>query len=302
MIEQTHTYHTPVLLEECIDALNIKPEGVYVDATFGGGGHSRPILERMTAKGRLFGFDQDKRAQDNAIDDSRFAFVRANFKYISHFIKYYGAEGVDGVLADLGVSSHHFDEPSRGFSYRFDTMLDMRMNQHVTITAQDVLATYSQQQLQHIFSVYGELRNARTFSAAICEARKMAPISKVSQLLDLIGRVYRGDRQKYTSQVFQALRIEVNDEMGTLELFLERAVTSLLSGGRLVVISYHSLEDKVVKRILRGDDSGRAYTDDYGRRIDVVRQITRKPIVPSAEEIERNSRAASAKLRVIEKI
>jgi len=209
MNERSHTYHTPVLLEETIDLLNINPEGVYIDVTFGGGGHSRPILNRMNAKGRLFGFDQDEQAKANEIEDARFTFVRANFQYISHFAKYYGVPKVDGILADLGVSSFHFDEPSRGFSYRFDSKLDMRMNQDGLLTAREVIADYSQKQLQHIFSSYGELRNAKTFSTALCEVRKSSKIEEVKHLLDIIGRVYRGDRQRYTSQVFQALHLSL---------------------------------------------------------------------------------------------
>ncbi len=302
MNDQTHTYHTPVLLRECIDNLSIKPEGVYVDVTFGGGGHSRPILDRMNAKGRLFGFDQDEQAISNSIDDTRFTFVRGNFQYISHFMKYYQLSEVDGILADLGVSSFHFDEPSRGFSYRFDSKLDMRMNQDVSLTAAEVLATYSQAELQKIFSEYGELRNAKTFSKAICEVRKVSAIVEVKHLLDLIGRLYRGDRQRYTSQVFQALRIEVNDEVGTLELFMQRAIKLIKTGGRLVVITYHSLEDKIVKKAMRGEGSVHGTFDEYGRSLSKLKQITRKPIVPSEIEINRNSRAASAKLRVIEKL
>ncbi len=302
MNERSHTYHTPVLLEETIDLLNINPAGVYVDVTFGGGGHSGPILHRMNAKGRLFGFDQDEQAKANIIDDARFTFVRGNFQYISHFVKYYGVERVDGILADLGVSSFHFDEPSRGFSYRFDSKLDMRMNQDGTLTAQDVLANYSQKQLQYIFSNYGELRNAKTFSEAVCEVRGAAKIEEVRHLLDIIGRVYRGDRQRYTSQVFQALRIEVNDEVGTLKTFLENAIDLLSVGGRLVVITYHSLEDKIVKVAMKGEGSKHVQYDEYGRRTSKLKQITKKPIVPSESEINRNSRAASAKLRVIEKL
>lgn len=302
MIKKTHTYHTPVLLEECMDALSIKPNGVYVDATFGGGGHSKPILNRMTAKGRLFGFDQDEQAQANAIEDERCTFVRANFQYISHFMRYYDVQGVDGILADLGVSSFHFDEPSRGFSYRFDTELDMRMNRYISLTAREVLAKYSQKDLQRVFSEYGELRNAKTFSSIICEARGSFEIVKVSHLMALIDRAYRGDRQKYSSQVFQALRIEVNDEMGTLKSFLKQSIDLLASGGRLAVITYHSLEDKLVKKILRGQYEGGAAVDEYGRSLSIVKQITRKPILPTEEEIKINSRAASAKLRVIEKL
>ncbi len=299
--DQSKTYHIPVLLEESIDFLNIKPDGVYVDATFGGGGHSGPILNRMNAKGRLFGFDQDEQAQSNIIDDPRFTFVNSNFQYISHFMRYYGVPVVDGILADLGVSSFHFDEPSRGFSYRFDTELDMRMNKSGALTARTVLNRYSQKELQQIFSEYGELRNAKTFSNMICETRKSDKIEKVSDLIRLIDKAYRGDRLKYMSQVFQALRIEVNDELGTLEVFIRKSWDLLSPKGRLVIINYHSLEDKVVKRMIKNDLGG-ADTDEFGRNIDKLIRINKKPIVPSPEEIRKNSRAASAKLRVIEKI
>ena len=281
--DQSKIYHTPVLLGESLEALNIRPNGVYVDATFGGGGHSRPILNRMNAKGRLFGFDQDWQAQTNIIDDSRFTFVNANFQYIAQFMRYYRVKEINGVLADLGVSSFHFDEPSRGFSYRFDTKLDMRMNKSGSLTATDILANYDQVKLQKLFSEYGELRNAKTFSQIVIEARRLEKISKVSQLLKLIDRAYRGDRLKYTSQVFQALRIEVNDEIGTLRIFLKRAWNLLASEGRLVVITYHSLEDKIVKNVFRKEIGGNA-TDQFGRRIEVLREITKKPIVPSEEE------------------
>ena len=298
--DQSNTYHIPVLLEESIQALEIKSNGTYIDATFGGGGHSKPILNRLTAKGRLFGFDQDKQAQDNIIDDPRFTFVNANFQYIAHFMRYYGVGGIDGILADLGVSSFHFDEPSRGFSYRFDTELDMRMNESGSVSARHILAQYNQSELQRIFSEYGELRNAKTLSRMIVDWRKREPIVRVGQLKHLIDKVYRGDKQKYMSQVFQALRIEVNDEMETLRVFLSRSWELLKKEGRFVVITYHSVEDKVVKQYFR--DKEREGVDEYGRSVAEVRQITKKPVIPSKEEIERNRRATSAKLRVYEKI
>lgn len=296
-------YHIPVLLNECLEALAIKPDGVYVDVTYGGGGHSKPILHRLTAKGRLFGFDQDDDAIVNAIEDQRFTFVKANFQYLSHFLKYYGIRGVDGILADLGVSSFHFDEPSRGFSYRFDTDLDMRMNESISATAAEILATYNRSELQSIFSKYGEVRNAKTLAKVICEAREHHKISTSSDLMDIIDRCYRGDRQRYASQVYQALRIEVNDELGVLAKFLESALGELNIGGRLAVISYHSLEDKIVKRYLKyGNAEGMSMTDEFGRSIDKYKAITKKPIIPNEDEIARNSRAASAKLRVIERV
>lgn len=298
--DQSNKYHIPVLLEESIEALDIKSNGTYIDATFGGGGHSRPILNRLTAKGRLFGFDQDKQAQVNILDDPRFTFVNANFQYVAHFMRYYEVGEIDGVLADLGVSSFHFDEPSRGFSYRFDTELDMRMNRSGGQTARDVLATYDRSKLQQVFSQYGEVRNAKTLSQLIVDSRKNEAIERVGQLKYLIDRVYRGDKLKYMSQVFQALRIEVNDEMGTLKVFLDRSWDLLKSGGRIVVITYHSIEDKVVKdHFKRIEMEG---IDEFGRTVKRLRQITKKPVLPTAEEIKRNSRASSAKLRVIEKI
>ena len=299
----SENYHTPVLLDECLDALDIKPEGVYVDVTYGGGGHSKPILNRLTAKGRLFGFDQDEYAVANAVDHASFTFVKANFRYINHFMTYYGIDKVDGILADLGVSSFHFDEPSRGFSYRYDTGLDMRMNDSISVTAASVLASYNQGQLQDVFSKYGEVRNARTLAKAICDTRRQSPFVKSSDLMSIIGTCYRGDRQKYASQVYQALRIEVNNEMGVLAEFLEAALELLSPGGRLVVMSYHSLEDKIVKKYLKyGSAKGVLEQDEFGRSIIKYKQITKKPIVPSQEEIKRNSRAASAKLRVVERV
>jgi len=295
-------YHTPVLLDECVAALDIKPDGVYVDVTYGGGGHSKPILNRLTAKGRLFGFDQDEYAVANAIEQDNFTFVKSNFRYIKHFMKYYGIDKVDGILADLGVSSFHFDEPSRGFSYRFDTALDMRMNESISTTAADILRQYSQSQLQDIFSKYGEVRNAKTLAKVICEVRRSSPLEKSSDLMDIVSKCYRGDRQKYASQVYQALRIEVNDEMGVLAEFLEAALGLLSPGGRLVVMSYHSLEDKIVKKYLKYGASGKLEQDEFGRAITNYKQITKRPMVAPKEEIERNSRAASAKLRVVERL
>lgn len=296
-------YHIPVLLGECLDALIVDPDGVYVDVTFGGGGHSKEILNRLTAKGRLFGFDQDEDAVSNAIVDERFVMVHGNFKFLKHFMTYYGHTEVQGVLADLGVSSFHFNEAERGFSYRFDAALDMRMNTSAMITAQDVLMNYTQGELQSMFSEYGEIRNSKSLAKVIVETRRDGKIVKTSDLLRVIDKMYRGDRQKYASQVFQSLRIEVNDEMGVLRRFMGEGLDLLASGGRMVVMSYHSLEDKIVKQYMRsGSGKDVMEYDSFGRAVRLYNSITRKPILPSQEEIKRNSRAASAKLRVTEKI
>jgi len=294
MAEHSH----PVLLHESLDALRINPEGIYLDVTFGGGGHSKPILNRLSAKGHLYAFDQDEASKANAFDDPRFTLVRSNFRFLENFLKYYKVDKVDGILADLGVSSHHFDEEDRGFSYRFDSQLDMRMNRSSVRTARDVIAHSTKEEMVAIFSNYGELRNAKTFADHLIKARS-AGVETVNDLLRVIDQCYRGDKVRYTAQVFQALRIEVNDELGVLEEFLKVAVRNLRSQGRLVVITYHSLEDKVVKKYFR---SGSLVTrDEYGREESTVDIITRKPILPSKEEILVNSRSASAKLRVIEK-
>jgi len=261
MSSQSHSYHTPVLLEESIDALNIKSTGTYVDVTYGGGGHSKPILNKLSAEGHLYAFDQDEAAKANV----------------------------------------HFDEEDRGFSYRFESLLDMRMNQSASRTAQEVIASATRDELVAIFSSYGELRNSKTFADKLVKARSRSPIQTVNDLLIVIDEAYRGDKQRYTAQVFQALRMEVNDELGVLERFLDAAVSLLNPGGRLAVITYHSLEDKLVKRHLKYG-AGAQETDIYGRVITNLSQITRKPIVPKDDEIKINSRAASAKLRVVEKI
>jgi len=301
MSSQSHSYHTPVLLEESIDALNIKSTGTYVDVTYGGGGHSKPILNKLSAEGHLYAFDQDEAAKANVVDDDRMTFVRSNFSYLTHYMRYYEVDGVDGILADLGVSSHHFDEEDRGFSYRFESLLDMRMNQSASRTAQEVIASATRDELVAIFSSYGELRNSKTFADKLVKARSRSPIQTVNDLLIVIDEAYRGDKQRYTAQVFQALRMEVNDELGVLERFLDAAVSLLNPGGRLAVITYHSLEDKLVKRHLKYG-AGAQETDIYGRVITNLSQITRKPIVPKDDEIKINSRAASAKLRVVKKI
>lgn len=296
-------YHLPVLLDSSVDALVTKQAGLYVDVTFGGGGHSRAILEKLDDKGHLFAFDQDGDARANVIEDSRFTFVAANFRYISEYMTYYGVEGVHGVLADLGVSSWQFDNPERGFSYRQDQDLDMRMNRSIELTASDIVMEYSDRDLLRIFSDYGQVRNARTLVRAIVSARKVQSIQTVQDFLDVIGHCIRGVRARYLAQVFQALRIEVNDEMGALADFLDAATNVLLPGGRLVVISYHSLEDQMVKRWMRaGNRSGVVDRDEFGHPTVVFKVITRKPVVPDEDELNNNSRSRSAKLRVAEKI
>ncbi|MDX1667765.1 MAG: 16S rRNA (cytosine(1402)-N(4))-methyltransferase RsmH [Saprospiraceae bacterium] len=296
-------YHEPVLLEESIEWLAIRRDGTYIDATFGGGGHSRRILEVLGDKGRLYGFDQDEEAIPNIPKDERFTFVHHNFRYMKRFLRFHGVERVDGILADLGVSSHQFDRPERGFSYRFDSPLDMRMNRQLPRTAADLLNDYEADRLQDIFSRYGQVRNARTLARAIVEARERRLFSKVSDLLELLDALVRGARQRYMAQVFQALRIEVNDEMGALREFLQQSVQYLKPGGRLVVISYHSVEDRMVKNTMKtGGVEGRASKDFYGNVQRPLRPLTKKPVRPSDEEVARNPRARSARLRAAERL
>jgi 16S rRNA (cytosine1402-N4)-methyltransferase len=299
--ESTAGYHTPVLLHESVDALMSDSSGVYVDATLGGGGHSRLILSRMNAKGRLFGFDQDLDAVENVPSDERFIFVHANFRFISHFMKYYGVSEVNGILADLGVSSHHFDAPERGFTYRENVDLDMRMNKTGVLKAADVLNTYTPAGLQEVFSKYGEVRNAKTLATLVCQFRENVPFEKTADLLEVIDRCFRGDKKRYSAQVFQSLRIEVNDEMGALYDLLRCGAEWLAPGGKMVVISYHSIEDRMVKRFFRERTkaSGLAGIDEESAALKVV---TRKPILPKEDEIVKNSRAASARMRIAEKI
>ncbi len=295
-------YHQPVLLSESVDWLITDHNGVYLDVTYGGGGHSREVLSRLGESALLIGVDQDLDAQRNIIDDERLLFVQSNFAYINRFLDYYGIEGVDGILADLGVSSHHFDDAERGFSYRYDALLDMRMNQSATRTAADILHAYDAHGLQDIFSLYGEVRNSRTLANAIVDSRRHAKVEMVADLERIIDRVYRGDRQRYSAQVYQALRIEVNDELGVLKEMLLSTMQALRSGGRLVVISYHSLEDKLVKQLFRDNNFEKIkMVDEYGRSLNVMEPLTKKPIIPPQQEIEANSRAASAKMRVAQK-
>ncbi len=297
------TYHLPVMAEACIKGLAIREDGVYVDATFGGGGHSKLILEQLGEKGKLFGFDQDQDAEENALKDDRFTFVAGNFRYVKRFLKLYGIKEIDGLLADLGVSSHQFDEASRGFSYRFDNELDMRMNVHDDITAATVINDYPADYLQEMFSQYGEVRNARTLAQRIVEQRENRPIATIGDLLGVIDPIIRGHRNRYLAQVFQAIRMEVNEEIPALDELLQQSLELLKPGGRLVVLSYHSIEDRVVKNFMKtGNIEGRVDKDFYGNIHRPFKLITRKALMPGEEEIQRNSRARSAKLRIAEKI
>lgn len=299
------TYHEPVMLSECLDGLNIRPDGIYVDVTFGGGGHSRAILEKLTT-GRLLVFDQDPDAIANAEqwkDDPRFTFIAANFRHIKRYLKLHKAEKVDGILADLGVSSHQINTPERGFSTRFEADLDMRMNPNNEKTAREVLNVRSAVELQSILGRYGEVTNARTAAEAIFSARHNAPIETVNDLKGILMRYAPKHREnKYFAQVFQALRIEVNDEMKVLEEFLMQVPEVLNPGGRLVVMSYHSLEDRPVKNFIqKGKFDGEVEKDFYGNEIKPLKSITRKPVEATEEEVKRNPRARSAKLRIAEK-
>ena len=295
-------YHVPVLLEESVSGLNIDPDGVYLDLTFGGGGHSREILKRLK-DGCLIGFDQDSDALANVPDDSRFIFVNHNFRYLRNFLRYCGYDEADGILADLGVSSHEFDEAGRGFSFRFDAELDMRMNQRSRLKATDILNTYSEENLIRIFRNYGEVDNVRRLVDLIVNARTGKMITRSEEFLQVIAPcVPKQKEKKYLAQVYQALRIEVNGELEALEDMLKEAERALRPGGRLVVITYHSLEDRIVKNFLKsGNFEGKVEKDFYGHVKGNFELVNRKVIVPSEEEIERNPRARSAKLRIAEK-
>jgi 16S rRNA (cytosine1402-N4)-methyltransferase len=296
-------YHVPVLLGAALEGLAIRPSGIYIDATFGGGGHAKEITHRLDDNGHLFVFDQDEAAAANLWGDDRITLIRANFRHMVRWMEYYGVSGkVDGLLADLGVSSHQFDQPERGFSYRFDEPLDMRMNRQQATTAADVLRTYDAARLQDIFSRYGELPNARTLAQRIVQVRTASPVATTGQLVALAEPLARGQRMRYLAQLFQALRIEVNDEMGALQELLEGAQQVLKPGGRLAIIAYHSLEDRMVKRLLKtGNVRGEPEKDFYGRVRQSWQVITPHPVEPGDEELERNPRARSAKLRVGEK-
>lgn len=295
-------YHNPVMLDECLKGLNINPEGTYADVTFGGGGHSRAILDRLTT-GHLYAFDQDEDAAKNAFDDPRFTFIPQNFKYFKNFIQLYHGGQLDGVIADLGVSSHQFDTPEKGFSTRFDGQLDMRMSQSAPNDAATVVNTYDLDDLTRILSQYGEVQQARFIASDIVMARDNEPIETTAQLKEAVQRrLPKGRENKVLAQIFQALRIEVNQEMDALEAFLTQCPDVLKSSGRIVVMSYHSLEDRLVKNFFKtGNAEGKEEKDFFGNLLTPYKIITRKPMVPSDEEVERNSRARSAKLRIAER-
>ncbi|MEA4841485.1 MAG: 16S rRNA (cytosine(1402)-N(4))-methyltransferase RsmH [Bacteroidales bacterium] len=296
-------YHIPVLLHACIDGLEIKPEGTYVDVTFGGGGHSREIISHLTT-GKLYGFDQDEDAEQNIPEDPHFVFVRSNFRYLSNFLRYYDIDQVDGILADLGVSSHHFDDSERGFSFRFEEgNLDMRMNKKAGMTAADVVNTYSEENLANVFYKYGELKNSRRLASGLVKYRETTPVTTVASFLEIIKPFFGREKEKKDlARVFQALRIEVNQEMTALELMLQQALKVLKPGGRLVVMTYHSLEDRLVKNFMKtGNFEGKSEQDFYGNFQTPFRLINNKVIVPDEEEQERNPRSRSAKLRIAEK-
>ncbi len=304
MTEPSVTYHVPVLLNESIDGLDIKPDGIYVDVTFGGGGHSREILRRLGPDSHLFSFDQDADAERNIVDDGRFTFVHSNFRWLANWMRYYGVEHIDGLLADLGVSGHHFDDGERGFSFRYEAPLDMRMNREGGKTAADIVNNDTQEQLADIFYLYGELRQSRQIAAAIVKARTQKSILTTQDLLQVADPLFRREKEKRDmARLFQALRIEVNHEMTALKEMLTSATRLLARGGRLSVITYHSLEGRLVKNVMKtGNGNGKAEEDPvYGRKPSPFRPVNNKVIVPSAEEIERNPRSRSAKLRIAEK-
>mgnify|MGYP004474499177 FL=1 len=298
-------YHIPVLLNETVDGLNIKPGGIYVDVTFGGGGHSREILRRLSDDAHLYSFDQDADAEQNIPDgDKRFTFVRSNFRYLKNWMRYYDVEHVDGILADLGVSSHHFDDEERGFSFRFDAPLDMRMNERAGANAADVVNKYDEERLANVFYLYGEMKNSRRLASTIVKARSTKAICTINDLLEVVKPLMPREREKKDlARVFQALRIEVNHEMEALQEMLEAALQVLRPGGRLSVLTYHSLEDRMVKNFIRaGRIDGKVQQDFYGRRLTPWRAINNKVILPSAQEQAENPRSRSAKLRIAEKL
>ena len=302
-MSSTDTYHVPVLLQESVDGLDIRPDGVYVDVTFGGGGHSREILSRLGRNGRLYSFDQDADAEKNIVADDRFTFVRSNFRYIGNWMRYYGVEKIDGLLGDLGVSSHHFDDETRGFSFRFDAPLDMRMNKRAGQTAADILNNYTEEQLADVFYLYGELKNARRLARAVNDYRREQAIRTTGDLSKLAEPLMRSEREKKDmARVYQALRIEVNHEMDALRDMLKGATQLLAKGGRLSIITYHSLEDRIVKNVMKaGNAEGRIEQDFYGRITSPFRLVN-KLTTPSDDEQQCNPRSRSAKLRIAEKI
>ena len=297
------SYHIPVMLYETVEGLGIHPDGVYVDLTFGGGGHSREIMRHLGERGHLYGFDQDLDAMKGALDDPRFTFVRSNFRFLKNWMLYYGQEQVDGIVADLGVSSHHLDTADRGFSFRYDAPLDMRMNQKATLTAEAILQTYSEQQLADVLYLYGELKNSRQLAAALVKARAQKNLHTTGDLEQTLAPLMRGAREKKDlAKVFQALRIEVNGELRALREMLNAAAELLRPGGRLVVLTYHSLEDRMVKNMVRtGNVEGKAETDLFGHVNAPLHAVTRNVVTPSAEELAQNPRSRSAKLRIAEK-
>ena len=297
------TYHVPVLLDESINGLNLHPDGVYIDVTFGGGGHSREILRRLPQGSRLFSFDQDADAERTIVDDDRFTFVRSNFRYLKNWMRYYEIDHIDGLLADLGVSSHHFDDESRGFSFRFDAPLDMRMNKRADKTAADIVAEYDEEALADIFYLYGELKNSRRIASALVKARQQHAIATTQDFLHVVEPFFKREREKKDmARLFQALRIEVNHEMEALKEMLAAATQLLAPGGRLSVITYHSLEDRIVKNVMKtGNAEGKMIQDFYGRIETPYRLVNNKVIVPTDEEQQRNPRSRSAKLRIAEK-
>jgi len=303
MVNQSEFYHIPALLSESISGLNIQSAGIYVDVTFGGGGHAKEILSKLGTKGRLFAFDQDEDAEKNIIGDKRLTFVRSNFCYLQNFMNYHNVKTIDGLLADLGVSSHHFDEADRGFSFRFDGKLDMRMNKRSGASAADLINTLSEERLADIFYYYGEMKNSRRIASILVETRKTKKIQTIAHFLEAIRPcINRQKEKKELAQVFQALRIEVNKELDTLREMLEQACELLKPGGRLAVITYHSLEDRLVKNFFKtGNFEGKVNQDFFGNTNTALKAISNKVIVPSDEEIGRNPRARSAKLRVAEK-
>lgn len=303
MNESTPVYHIPVLLNESIEGMNLQPGGVYVDLTFGGGGHSKEILRQGDKTIRLFSFDQDEDAEKNIVDDNRFTFVRSNFRYLHNFLRYHGIEQVDAILADLGVSSHHFDDSERGFSFRFDGNLDMRMNKRAGMTAAEIVNTYEEERLANIFYLYGELKNSRKIASAIVKARANKSIITIGDFLDIVKPLFGREREKKElAKVFQALRIEVNQEMEALKEMLYAATEILKPGGRLVIITYHSLEDRMVKNIMKtGNIEGKSTQDFFGNVLTPFRLVNNKVIVANEEEVNRNPRSRSAKLRIAEK-
>lgn len=304
MVKTAETYHVPVLLQESIDGLNIKSDGIYVDVTFGGGGHSREILSRLGRNGHLYSFDQDADAEKNIIDDDRFTFVRSNFRYLRNWMRYYEVEAIDGLLADLGVSSHHFDDETRGFSFRFDASLDMRMNKRAGRTAADIANEYDEAKLADVFYLYGEMKNSRRIANAIATYRQQRKIETTADLMAATEKLMRTEKEKKDlARLFQALRIEVNHEMDALRDMLSSASQLLKTGGRLSVITYHSLEDRIVKNVMKaGNAEGKIEQDFFGRISSPFRLVNNKVITPNDDELLTNPRSRSAKLRIAEKI